>query len=80
MGLASKGKDLRWFLPKGHRHTGEALSAQTRAQEQKVTFAPTAYTQVLPGLRTLGHRVILISFWGAIVLSQHKGSKVRTLI
>lgn len=62
---ASRSRYISSFTLLGHRHTGKAPNTQTMAQEQKVTFGAKAWSassEALPGVRSLGHGVILMSF------------------
>lgn len=74
--LASRSRYLSWFTPSGHGHTGEAPDTQTTAQEQKVTFGAKAWSassKALPGVRSLCHQVILMSFvWSKSVESAYR--------
>lgn len=63
---------------------GKALDTQTRAQEQKVTFGAKAWSassEALPGVRSLCHQVILMSFvWGNSVESAYGKQGERTFM
>lgn len=71
--LVRRSRYLSWFTPSGHRHTGKAPNTQTRAQEQKVTLGAKAWSassEALPGVRSLGHQVVIMSFvWNKSVES-----------
>lgn len=82
-GLASRGRHLRWLSPSGFRHMGQTPSVQSRACDQKVTFGPKAWSagsEALPGVRSVGHQVILMSFVGGNSVESAKRSRVKTLM
>lgn len=62
---------------------GQTPSVQSRARDQKVTFGPKAWSaasEVLSGVRSVGHQVILMSFVGGSSVESAKRSRVRTLM
>lgn len=77
-GKSRVSSPLSSFTPSGHRHTGKAPNTQSMAQEQKVTFGAKAWSAIseaLPGVRSLGHQVILMSFVWSKSVESAKGKQ-----